>query len=81
MIFWRHKNPADGSWVYYPTKQTALKAIGKLALKHCSRSNQRVFFIESLELNRVDVMHFDGKHAAAKLMNKIERGESIKWLR
>lgn len=77
MILWRHRDPAENRWVYYSTRRSALDAVGRLARKHCAKSSQRVFFIEELDLHRVDISIVDGKQAVTKLMNRLAKGEQI----
>ena len=79
MIFWRHKDLPNNSerWIYFATKREALNSVGKLAMRNCAKTNQRIFFIDELKLGRVDITVFDGKQTIAKLMNRLSQGEQI----
>lgn len=81
MILWRHRDEAYSGWVYYATKSDGELARGRYMAKHKMNTQQRREYNETHPLERIEVWHPDGKQAMAKLMNKIEGGATIQWLR
>lgn len=81
MILWRHLNNDKSLWVYHPTKEDADKALERMAIEYCpNHSSRRVYYFQR-RLERVDVVERIGKASMAKLMNRIERGEEVQWLK
>ena len=81
MILWRHRDETDSGWVYYPTKTSAGLGMSKHMQRYKMNTKERGEYVDWAQLEKVDVWHPDSKQAMAKLLNKLENGSSIKWVR
>lgn len=81
MILWRHLDDKKEFWVYHATKAEADRELERLSIVGCANASSRTFYCRQRRLERVDVFMPDSKACMAKLMNRVERKENIKWLR
>lgn len=81
MILWRHLDDKKEFWVYHANKYEAERELERLSIVGCANASSRTFYCRQRRIERVDVREIDGKTQMAKLMNKVERKESIEWLR
>ena len=81
MILWRHLDDPKENWVYHANRDVADKELERLAIVNCGTVASRRFYCHERHLERVDVWTPDSKRSLARMMNKVERGEEIQWLR
>ena len=81
MILWRHLDDKKEKWVYHATKAKAERELERLSIVNCATVYSRKHYCARRHLERADVWQPDSASAMAMLMNKVETGEEIKWLR
>lgn len=81
MIIWRHLSDDRHQYVYHATRKEAERELERLSIVNCGTVHSRTFYVHRRNLERVEVWTPNSKQAVAKLMNKLETGEKIEWLK
>ena len=81
MILWRHMDETHSGWVYHATKADGNLARGRYMQKMKMNTQERSEYDELCPLERVDVWHPDSKWAMARLMNMLEGGREVRWVK
>lgn len=81
MKIWRHLSDDKQRFVYHPTRATAQRELERLSVVSCANVTSRSFYIDQRHLESVEVYTPDSKLSVARLMNKVEAGEQVQWLR
>lgn len=81
MILWRHLDAEKQHWVYHANRADAECCLNEMAKQDGGNDSSRKFYRHQRRLGRVDIIERTGKVSMANMMNKIERGEPVRWLR
>lgn len=81
MILWRHMDETHSGWVYYATNSEGKVARARYMQGLDMNKEERAEYEQLCPLERVNVWHPDSKQSMTRLMNMMENGKEVKWVR